>query len=110
MALVNMELNQDAQGGNELVNLSQAVPKYPYGLQIALDKEQMQKLGLTIDNLKVGQRFELDGMCNVLSVSQDSADISSVRLQITEMKLDDPDDFEAGFADALGTPPVGEPW
>lgn len=70
---------------------SKDTPRYPYGLNIHLEGEAMEKLGL--ENLpKVGTQMMLMALVNVESVSerdsQDGGKKQSMSIQITDMALE----------------------
>jgi hypothetical protein len=70
-------------------------PRYPYGLQLSLDNESLDKLGLTLPD--VGDKLMLVASVEVTSVSQSeegsSEDKAKVRrhasMQIVAMALSD---------------------
>jgi hypothetical protein len=68
-------------------------PKYPYGLELTLDSESLEKLGIGVSNLpKVGQQMQLAANVEVKSVGMNEYQGESkpnlhVCLQITAMEL-----------------------
>jgi hypothetical protein len=65
------------------------LPEYPYGLTVCLDKDSLDKLGIT-DLPPVGTRMQLTALVEVCSVSQyqnQSGTDSNLSLQITDMEL-----------------------
>jgi hypothetical protein len=65
-------------------------PQYPYGLQLRLDNDTIQKLGID-DMPKVGDTFELEGKAVVTSVSQNESKGEtrrSIELQLTKCCLE----------------------
>ena len=65
-------------------------PDYPYGLEISLEEESMEKLGLDVENFSVGGKIEL--VCNgEITRTHESAgkdhNNSSVSIQITDMAI-----------------------
>jgi hypothetical protein len=80
---------------------------YPYGLEVRLDHEQLEKLGVT--NLpKVGSKMHLHSHAHVTHVSEESRDGArrrSVTLQMRKMslkpKMDTDEDKNAGMKGAI---------
>lgn len=70
-------------------------PEYPYGLCISLDRESLDKLGITTLPA-VGEKLQLTALVTVQSVSeyerQDEGASRDVGLQITDMALSKPAD------------------
>jgi len=68
-------------------------PEYPYGLCINLDRESLEKLGITALPA-VGDQLQLTALVTVQSVSeyerQEEGKSRDVSLQITDMALDKP--------------------
>ena len=64
-------------------------PMYPWGLRINLCQDELEKLGLSDDDIKPGDMIHFHSMATVVSVStnqtQDGDDHCSVALQITHM-------------------------
>lgn len=63
--------------------------KYPYGLQITLDTESLQKLGVDHSDWEIGDVFPLDILAKVVSKSanesENGGNYCSVSLQITHI-------------------------
>jgi hypothetical protein len=65
------------------------LPEYPYGLSVCLDKDSLEKLGIT-ELPSVGTVMQLTALVEVCSVSQyqnQSGTDSNLSLQITDMEL-----------------------
>ncbi|MBA3031012.1 MAG: hypothetical protein FP816_19670 [Desulfobacteraceae bacterium] len=45
-------------------------PEYPWGLDINLEKEQIDKLGLNLKKLKVGDEIPVDAVLKIRSLSE----------------------------------------
>ena len=71
-------------------------PMYPWGLRINLCQDELEKLGLSDDDIKPGDMIHFHSMATVVSVStnqtQDGDDHCSVALQITHMEAESEDD------------------
>ena len=88
MALTSMKRDQ---GENELAY--EGMPRFGYGLQISLDEEQCEKLGLDRAP-KAGQQFTLRAVAVAVSVTEsverdgdsDGPDVC-VCLQITDLEV-----------------------
>jgi len=65
-------------------------PEYPYGLSISLDKEALDKLGIS-ELPEVGTKLTLEAKVDVTGVSESSSDSGkdyrTLTLQITDMEL-----------------------
>lgn len=61
-------------------------PEYPYGLEISLQAESLDKLGVK-DLPKVGDAFLLAAKAQVCCVMEDDEGQRMVRLQITDLAL-----------------------
>lgn len=72
-------------------------PDYPWGLEISLETESIEKLGINLDTMRVGKEYSIMAVCEVTSISESaSKDNSSknMRLQIKKMA------FEKGKSDS----------
>lgn len=83
----------------EKTEATQAVndaPDYPYGLSISLGKDELEKLGLTGDEVEVGDMLHLHALAKVTSVSKHDNDSTGpdcrIELQITNMVGESEDD------------------
>lgn len=90
MALTNMKVDKNETYKESTVKLAEDVPKYPYCLQIRLEKEQLEKLGIE-DLPEVGSDAYINAKCQVMIVSQSEGiegyDSKCVCLQITDMSV-----------------------
>ena len=65
-------------------------PEYPYGLEISLEKDSLEKLGLDIDDFSVGGEVELICHAEITRTHESagkSESNSSVSIQITAMAM-----------------------
>jgi len=93
MKLQSMKLTKQERSGEEEKMPTAGKyegPEYPYGLEISLEKESLEKLGLDIDDFTVGGEIEI--ICNgEITRTNESAGKnninSSVSIQITEMAM-----------------------
>lgn len=64
---------------------------YPWGLNIHLEKEEMDKLSLDIKDLNIGDSLDISGKAEITSISQnaDGEDNTSqnISLQITNLDV-----------------------
>lgn len=79
----------------EMMPSSASGPEYPWGLQIRLEKEELDKLGIkTLPG--VNDEFHLMAICTVQSVSQNTTsrgkEDATVCLQITSMTVQSGED------------------
>lgn len=102
----SMENGPDIQSGMQISPSEASGPKYPYGLQINLDRDSLQKAGLTAESMSVGGEYELRARCVVTSVSKQpgsalqSTMSEGAALQITDMEIKDMDNYDSAFAEA----------
>ncbi len=65
------------------------LPKYPYELRIRLDTESLDKLKISLDDLKVGQKVTVSAEAEIISIdtrqSQNGGERNNLELQITDM-------------------------
>lgn len=80
------------------------LPRYPYGLELSLSNETLEKLGIE-DMPDVGYVMKLTAFVTVTRVSQsqsqDSKQDKSLSLQITDMEFDTPMRSTADIAKSL---------
>jgi hypothetical protein len=71
-----------------------ATPKYPWGLSISLCQDELDKLGLSDEDIGVGDMLHLHCLTKVTSVSSnenEDGDYCRVELQITHIAAEDED-------------------
>lgn len=92
--LVSMKMDRKAREESMKPSLVGDAPLYPYGLQLRLDDEALDKLGE--DTLpEVGGSIMVIAKAKVTSVSSNESDSGkrrNVELQITDLCLEDPGD------------------
>lgn len=98
VSMKNTKKEQKKSSGAMVSSDSNGDP-HPYGLTLSLEDDSLTKLG--IDTLpKVGATVEVRGRAKVESVSQNESGTSgvsrSVRLQITDMCLEDANEDSEG--------------
>jgi len=79
-------------------------PRYPWGLQLNLDTDALEKLGIGEELPAVGESYVLIAKVDVTSVSSNKSEggsNQSVGLQITSMCLEDGDGDTSAAAAAL---------
>lgn len=95
--LINMELSPEQAKEYSQPDPGDA-PKYPWGLELRLEDEQLKKLGITALPA-VGAALQLTARVEVTSISQNDSQSGGERrclsLQVTDMALG---------ADTSGTP------
>ena len=66
-------------------------PRYPYGLELNLEKDQLKKLGISTKGRKVGEKGNIVAEYEVTRLSetqnQSGEDSQSMALQITKLKI-----------------------
>lgn len=95
--MVSMELTPEeieASGMCLPVDAGDA-PKYPYGLCISLTQVELAKLGLTDDDVEVGDMLYIHAMAKVTSISttdtENNGPRTRIELQIVAMEGEDED-------------------
>jgi hypothetical protein len=89
----------------DVPTLSISHERYPYGLQIRLGTDELEKLGIDVTDMKAGQMFEIKGMCcacevrnnEVIDEKGKSKKDQSLELQIQKLALASQDSFKGGF-------------
>jgi len=64
--------------------------RYPYGLQISLEKEAINKLGIDIKKLKINDKVTVTAIADIESIRQNKTrrgENQNLRLQITKMDI-----------------------
>lgn len=101
MKLINMKMSAEEASGYSGGSVMADVPKYPYGLQICLDDDALEKVGLYKDLPRVGESFMVLCKVDVVGVNERESmggEVeSSVNLQITDMAIEKP--FESNDAE-----------
>lgn len=112
MALTSM-LNNNVVNTNEAAPVStMAGEKYPWGLRITLNGPELDKLNLDVQDFQVGSDFDITVRARVTEVRSterendlENNDLSSndksVSLQITDLEVINPNDFNNAFKDAI---------
>ncbi len=93
MKLHNMKRTKTemkSNGGCDAPTCSSSKDPYPYGLEISLEKESIEKLGLDIDDFSIGGKVNIMCIAEITSLSQSASKNNenlNVRLQITDMGM-----------------------
>lgn len=106
--LVNMKIDPKDHAAEQMAEPAKMDrPVYPWGLQVTLDNDSLEKLGLK-SLPKVGSSLYLGANVEVTSVSEDERELDGKRhvhrhvtLQITDMGLGEPIDEEVDAGAAL---------
>lgn len=106
--LIDMKYSQKekVEESKENVPSADSMPDYPYGLTINLEKEQLDKLGLT--EYEVGDELNISAVGKITMVRsserENDPEEASVTIQITQLELQDADEqAEAVEAKGLST-------
>ena len=112
--LINMKLSKDelkdtATEALPVKDTEANKPRYPYGLEISLEKESLEKLGINLDEVDIGDGLYLEAICKVTSknesksVSQygDDREDKSLRIQLCDMAIEKHDEEERENEDGL---------
>lgn len=89
MEMKSMKLPKQEPKEHEMMEAKMDQPQYPYGLQIRLGKEELEKLGMS-ELPELGTESMLHAKVKVTSVSESESlygEHKSLELQITDMAL-----------------------
>lgn len=97
MALVDLKLSPADKKSEmeERMAGPDAMPDYPYGMCLMIDKDELDKLGMT-ELPEVGDELNITAIAKVTQVRQSAVegqdDESSISIQIMKMELTDSDE------------------
>jgi len=106
MKLKSMRLSEkESKKNSEPVSSdSKKGPKYPYGLRIRLETDQIKKLG--IENCSMDDEVGIQAAGKIISMSKnqynDDPVSHSIEIQIEAMDISVDGEFEKGFSEASG--------
>lgn len=73
-------------------------PKYPWGLQLNMNNDELEKLGLMDSKIEVGDEMRIEAVCKVMSVSEDETlnegVRKNIRYQIIKMEVENEEEEE----------------
>jgi hypothetical protein len=112
MNLINMERPKPEDAKKEAV---EAMPitgnsyyeKYPWGLRLTLNNEELKKLGMKIKDLEIDTVVSITAKALITSLSSDQnienkeGTRNRVELQITDLAVESAEDFEGAFKEAV---------
>ena len=81
--------------------------KYPWGLRLTLNNEELKKLGMKIKNLEIDTVVSITAKALITSLSSDQnienkeGTRNRVELQITDLAVESAEDFEGAFKEAV---------
>jgi len=81
--------------------------KYPWGLRLTLNNEELKKLGLKIKDLEIDTAINISAKALITSLSSDQnienkeGTRNRVELQITDLSIESSEDFEGAFKEAV---------
>jgi|GEM_PF-3891735 len=86
--MISMKRKKKKGGDSKVMEMDES--PYPYGMEVSLDKESMDKLG--IGTMSVGSEVQFIAKAKVVSVSEHEHEGSekseNMSLQITDMDID----------------------
>lgn len=97
MKLVDMKMSkEEAKKNGMAVETSPGKadngPKYPWGLEISLENDVLDKLGINIDTARIGKEYTISAVCETTSISENESKNGSsyktIRLQIKKMSVE----------------------
>ena len=87
--------------GSEPIEMKQ--PEYPYGLQLRLEKEQIEKLG-GLKGITIGNEVKINAMGKVTSIRKEEyaegKDNNCLEIQITDIDISSDSEYENAFNEA----------
>lgn len=101
MNLKSMELSEDESYDAPMPIPMKDRPQFPYGLQICITQDEMEKLGIDPSEAVVGSTFMLHAMARVTSISATDNEMMGqtfrMEAQIEQMDVDgeDPEEVAA---------------
>lgn len=105
--MVDMKRSKaDMKEANTPISLGKE--EYPYGLRIRLEKDDLEKLGMTKKLPAVGDEVMVEAMCKVISVSENASenhDSSSVEYQIMHISIE-PHETKSSLKAMRNAPPM----
>lgn len=112
MALINMERPKPDKTEDKLpvpASNDSYYEKYPWGLRISLGNEELKKLGFDITSIKAGSVGEINAKIiftevrsvDKLNNSGATEKSNNVEIQITDLEIISPDNFEGAFKEAI---------
>lgn len=81
--------------------------KYPWGLRLTLNNEELKKLGLRVKDLdidtvvNVSAKALITGLSSDQNIENKESIRNRVELQITDLSLENSEDFEGAFKEAV---------
>ena len=104
MALKDMKLSKKKQEGipSPVETSLDSGPKYPYGLQLRLDEEQIKKLG-GLKGAEVGGSVKIIATGDITSMREEARKeqtSKNVEIQITAIDIEMDDDFDNAYKEA----------
>jgi hypothetical protein len=81
--------------------------KYPWGLRLTLNNEELKKLGISIKDLDIDTVVTINAKALITSLSSDQnienkdKTNNRVELQITDLAVENAEDFEGAFKEAI---------
>jgi len=86
MALIDMKLTKkQAKKTNEPI--AESTQSYPYGLNIRLEKEGLDKLNLDLSDFKIGEKVTVLAIAEISEISQREFGSSSKTLSLQIQKM-----------------------
>jgi len=89
MKLASMKMSKKESKKSE-APISYDAPEYPYGLEINLNKDALDKLGIKVDNIGINSKCSIEAKGKITSVSKnvnERRENASVTIQITDMAV-----------------------
>lgn len=104
MKLVSMKVSKAERKEKMKVSPLCDGDEYPYGTCISLNTAELEKLGLDVSGLSVGDTFEVEAQAVVKSISQNKRDGQSdnrLELQITKLGVEAEEDLDDNVSKAI---------
>jgi hypothetical protein len=96
--MINMQVDEKDAKKETIEAIENEEPKYPWGLQLNMNNDELEKLGLMDEKIKVGDEIRIEAVCKVIGVNEDETlnegIRKNVRYQITEMEIETEEESE----------------
>lgn len=90
MKLTNLKLTKKEKKDTTDAPSLAGTSSYPYGLEVRLETESINKLGLNIQSFKIGEKVKIEADTEVIEISNNESEDGNrktIRLQIQNLGL-----------------------
>ena len=104
MALINMKMSKEEIKESEPTIQKPKEPRYPWGLELSLNDESLDKLDMEAIDFKVGDVVGIRAKGNVTRLSSNQSENGesreSIDIQITDLDIVSENAFDKAFKEA----------